>query len=298
MNSRSRLIAAPLCIVLLTAFIGIQSSAGQCYCLPSPDTGEVRIFAQSVCGSVDNDPPTPTVFTIDTPSTITKIGTYHWNHGAGATPGTIGLRDQNGKVYGPWQASGQSGQGGVQNAYWVVTLSNGVNLPAGMYQVMDSDSSTWAYNSESGDSGVVSVVGLSASGANNNTSNNETEQPPCAVDAADFSPRDATDLFHAGPLLVPGSYKFYYGIRTGTQIGKPDSWQTYGPVDLQGGKFYVFDVENGVLSEQDPKMINAMAYLPGPTESQVWYRLSTKNAYVICFDGPLKGSNGVIQIGG
>lgn len=303
MNSCRRLIAAPLCIVLLIAFVGIQSSAGQCYTLPSPDTGEVRIFAQSVCGSVDNDPPNPTVFTIDMPSTITKIGTYHWNHGAGATPGTIGLKGEDGTIYGPWQASGLPGQGGVPNANWVVTLSNGVDLPAGTYEVMDSDPSTWAYGSESGNSGVVSVVGLSGSSANHNaaghnTGNENTGQPPCAVDAVDFSPRDPTDLYHAGPLLVPGSYKFYYGKRTGTQIGQPDSWQTYGPIDIHGGKFYVFDIVNGVLSEQDPKMINSMINQPGPTESLVWYRLSTQNAYVVCFDGPLNGNNGGIQIGG
>jgi len=295
MNSR-RPIAAPLCILLLIAFIVIQSSAAQCYCPPSPDTGEVRIFAQSVCGSVDNGPPNPTLFTIDAPTTITKIGTYHWNYGAGATPGTIGLQDQNGNVYGPWQSSGEPGSGGVQNAYWVVTLANGIDLSAGTYEVLDSDPSTWAYNSESGDSGVVSIVGLSASGANHNAGNKNTGQPPCAADAVDFSPTDPTDLYHAGPLLVPGSYKIYCGKRTGTQIGKPDGWQTYGPVDLHGGKFYVFDLENGVLSEQDPKMINVMAYPLAPTESQVWYRLSNQYAYVVCFDGPLSGNNGGLQL--
>lgn len=295
MNLLGRPIAVPLCIILIIALVGIQSGAGQCYGLPSPDADEVRIFSQDVCGSVDNNPTNPTVFTIDKPATITKIGTYHWNHGSGATPGTIGLKGQDGTVYGPWQASGEPGMGGVPDAYWVVTIENGLDLPAGTYEVLDSDPSTWAQNGESGNSGVVSVIGLIESGTNHKSSSKKTGQPPCAVDGVDFSPRTSTDLYDAGPVLNPGSYKFSYGKRTGDQIGKPDSWQTYGPVDLEGGKFYVFDVVTGKLSEQNPRMINAMLEQPGPGESLVWYKLSTQYAYVVCYEGPL---NGGVQLAG
>ena len=90
-----------LLAILVLTLLGIQNCFGQCYALPSPDSNEVRIFAQDVCGGVDNNPPNPTVFTIDQPRTITKIGTYHWNDGKGTqTLGTIGLQDQNGKIYG------------------------------------------------------------------------------------------------------------------------------------------------------------------------------------------------------
>jgi len=152
-------------IVLLASLVavlaGVPSGFGQCYTLPSPDSNEERIFAQSSCAGVDNNPTNPTIFTIDQPRTITKLGTYHWNDGKGTqTPGTIGLQDQNGKIYGPWQASGQPGQGGVPNAYWIVTLTTGLDLPAGTYTVLDSDSSTWAHNSETDNSGAVSIVGL------------------------------------------------------------------------------------------------------------------------------------------
>lgn len=140
---------------------------GQCYILPSPDSNEVRIFAQDVCGSVDNNPPNPTVFTINQSRTITKIGTYHWNNGLGTqAPGTIGLQDQSGKIYGPWQASGQPGMGGVPNANWIATIQAGQDLRAGTYKVLDSDPSTWAYNSESDNSGAVSVVGLDVGSSN------------------------------------------------------------------------------------------------------------------------------------
>jgi hypothetical protein len=48
---------------------------------------------------------------------MTKIGTYYYNIGNGATPGTIGLKDQNGKIWGPWQAKGQ---GSVPTIGWYI----------------------------------------------------------------------------------------------------------------------------------------------------------------------------------
>jgi hypothetical protein len=52
--------------------------------------------------------------------------------------------------------------GGVRDAYWVVYLSPGVNIPAGSYTVLDSNPSTWSYTYETENSGIVSVVGLKA----------------------------------------------------------------------------------------------------------------------------------------
>lgn len=282
-----------LLAILAALLAGVQSGFGQCYALPGPESNEVRIFAQDVCGGVDNNPSNPTVFTIDQPRTITKIGTYHWNNGQGTqTPGTIGLKDQNGKAYGPWQASGEPGMGGVSNAYWIVTIPNGQDLPAGTYTVLDSDPSTWAYNSESDNSGVVSVVGLDAGSS-------KGLQAPCAGHGAtDLSPGSPTDQYRAGPSLVPGSYKIWYGKRTGNQIGKPDNWNAYGPIDLLGGKFYVFDVVAGDLGPANPQMVNPMLSEPTPSESVVWYKISTEYAYAICFEGPLNNENGGIQLAG
>jgi len=90
-----------LLFTILVAFIVTQGSLGQCYSLPSPDDGEERIFAQSACSGVSNDPPNPTIFAIHEQRTITRIGTYHWNDASGESPGTIGLKDQFGKTYGP-----------------------------------------------------------------------------------------------------------------------------------------------------------------------------------------------------
>ena len=277
-DRRSLLVVMALSI--LAAFFMIQGGLGQCYALPSPDGNEERVFGQSACAGVSNDPPNPTTFTLEEPRTITKIGSYHWNQASGDTPGTIALKDGNGKVYGPWQAKGEPGQGGVPNAYWIVYLSPGLELPAGAYSIMDSSPATWSYASESDNAGITSVIGLKAG-------NDKGKQAPCGDEGMDFSPRSPTDIYDAGPGLVPGLYNIWYGIRTGSNIGKPDKWNQFGPVEMVGGKFYVFDVTSANLNEANPQMINSMLSNPTSGESVVWLKLSTENAYVVCFEGPL-----------
>jgi hypothetical protein len=260
----------------------IQGGLSQCYGPPSPEENEERVFAQSACAGVSNDPPNPTIFTIDEQRTITKIGTYHWNQASGDTPGTIGLKDENGKVYGPWQAKGEPGQGGVPNAYWIVYLSPEVELPTGTYTIVDSSPATWSYTSESDNAGIASVIGLK-------TGKDKGKQAPCADEGMDFSPRSPTDIYDAGPGLVPGTYNIWYGKRTGTQIGTPDKWNQLGQKELFSGKFYVFDVVAANLGEATPQMINPMLTNPAPGRSLVWLKLSSEDAYVVCFDGPLDG---------
>jgi hypothetical protein len=248
-------------IVLLASLVvvlaGVPSGFGQCYTLPSPDSNEVRIFAQDVCGSVDNNPPNPTVFTINQSRKITKIGTYHWNNGQGTqAPGTIGLQDQSGKIYGPWQASGQPGMGGVPNANWIATIQAGQDLHAGTYKVLDSDPSTWAYNSESDNRGVVSVVGLDvgATPVSDCTQNcNVCSQPPCTFCQGYFgyTPDLSTSelIFEVySPMGVsssPGVTSFtILRDRTITDIGtyhwysQPGSVGTIGLQNVDSGTIY------------------------------------------------------------
>jgi hypothetical protein len=265
---------------LLASIIMTLPGLGQCYGLTSPGDGEERIFAQSACAGVSSDPPNPTVFTIDEPRTITKLGTYHYD--SGVLPGTIGLRDGQGNTYGPWQAEGEPGQGGVPDAYWIVYLNPAVELPAGTYTIIDSSPSTWSYTYESNDCGLASVVGMKLGSDGGKT-------PPCAGEADDYSPRSPTDPYTAGPGLVPGSYNIWYGKRTGTQIGTPDRWNKLGPEELASGKFYVFDVTAARLAESTPQMVEPMLTDPAPGESLVWLKLSSEDAYVVCFDGPLGG---------
>lgn len=149
------LLAMLFAIVMVT-----PSSFGQCYGYPMLDSNEMRIYAHSTCATVYNNPPNPTAFTIDQPRVMTKIATYHWNDGQGTqAPGTIMLMGPDWKMYGPWQAEGMPGMGGVPNAYWLVTLPGGVELPPGKYSIIDSEPETWSQNAETDNCGIVSVVG-------------------------------------------------------------------------------------------------------------------------------------------
>lgn len=94
----------------------------------------------------------------ETPVVVTAIQTYHWNSGRGATPGRIALTNtETGQVYGPWQATGSPGQGGVPNAFWTCALKQ--ELPAGTYRVLDSEPATWSSNPQSGGQGFAIVRG-------------------------------------------------------------------------------------------------------------------------------------------
>lgn len=121
---------------------------------------EALIFETPTLAAVYNEPTAPTEFILERPMRITKIRTYHWNYGEGMAPGSISLRDSTGKTYGPWQAYGEPGMGGVPNAYWVVEPN--ILLPAGIYEVIDSDPSTWSQNSETGGRGVTLVYAIPA----------------------------------------------------------------------------------------------------------------------------------------
>jgi hypothetical protein len=91
---------------------------------------------------------------------ITEISTYHYNQMKGATPGTIGLEGDDGKVYGPWQTSGLVGQGDVPNATWVAKPN--ATVPAGIYAIIDSDPATWSQNDTSKGFGFATILGRAA----------------------------------------------------------------------------------------------------------------------------------------
>jgi len=116
----------------------------------------IRIADTTNIMAVYNGPTAPTTLSINTPHLVTEIHDYHWNNAQGANPGTIGLQDQNGKIYGPWQAVGTPGQGGVPNANWFVYPN--IVIPAGTYTVIDSDPSTWSQNTDSGGKGMGYVL--------------------------------------------------------------------------------------------------------------------------------------------
>lgn len=125
----------------------------------APAQGQL-IFEVGNIGGVGNGPSKAIQFTLATPHVITLIRNYHWNSARGAAPGSIALKSKDGANYGPWQATGSPGQGGVPNANW--TVYPNITLPAGTYTVIDSDPASWSHNSQSGNRGFVRVEGYAA----------------------------------------------------------------------------------------------------------------------------------------
>jgi hypothetical protein len=115
------------------------------------------IFENTNKKGVRNQPSEPTRFEIKQRHFITHIYTYHWNDGAGSTPGRVGLRSADGKVFGPWEVGATSGQDHAQNVNWVAEPN--LVIPAGKYTVVDSEPQTWSQNPESGNAGFAIIKG-------------------------------------------------------------------------------------------------------------------------------------------
>lgn len=134
---------------------GVMVSAGKKGANMISNQGvEVKIFDNGNIYGVTNGPSSPTWFTLNQDSYISRIENYHYFNNA-TLPGTISLRNSQGQQFGPWYATGTTGQGAVQNAYWVVRPN--IVLPAGTYRVIDSDPSTWSTNAQSANQGFTTV---------------------------------------------------------------------------------------------------------------------------------------------
>ncbi|WP_099239383.1 hypothetical protein [Synechococcus sp. BDU 130192] len=119
---------------------------------------ETTLFDNNNIYGVRNSPSNPTQFYLSNATRLTYFMNYHWNRGRGQTPGTMWLTHQDGTTYGPWQATTQSGQGGVPNAYWIVRPN--VTLKAGNYTLGDSHPSSWANNQQSEFRGMSVLKGV------------------------------------------------------------------------------------------------------------------------------------------
>jgi hypothetical protein len=126
---------------------------------PPPQPGKVEeMFKVANVHHVESGATVPTTFTVDSTWLVTQLRTYHWNEGQGTTPGTIGLVSIDGAIYGPWQAYGQPGMGGLENAYWAVEPN--VAIGPGTYMVVDSDPDTWSQNKDTGGRGMAWGYGI------------------------------------------------------------------------------------------------------------------------------------------
>ena len=129
-----------------------DSSSGTALYEERPEGDSVEIFKIGSMLAVQNGGSSPTV-AFRKAYYLTEITTYHWNNSKDKAPGTIALRGDDGKTYGPWKAHL------VNGVYWVA--SPNATVPAGSYTVIDSDPSTWAQNSESGGMGMCWASGVS-----------------------------------------------------------------------------------------------------------------------------------------
>jgi hypothetical protein len=144
-------------ILISIAFLGI-ACAYYPYNTPVPDNQDLIFEVFSVAGVNCGNPPVPSTFTISEERPIVMIATYHWCDGE--DPGTISLQEQDGTIYGPWQAMGRDGSGGAPNRYWERDFKNGLNLPAGTYTIVDSRPETWSWTEDVGNRGYSFVFAL------------------------------------------------------------------------------------------------------------------------------------------
>jgi hypothetical protein len=126
--------------------------------------GPVVLYTNGNNGWASTGPTAPSQFTVASgPVRITELKTYHHVLPDGLpSTGTISLKSSDGRVYGPWQTTGSPSSDGLANAWWDASID--VELPAGIYTVIDSDPSTWSFNADSGVAGMFWISGLAPSG--------------------------------------------------------------------------------------------------------------------------------------
>jgi hypothetical protein len=103
-------------------------------------------------GAIEGGGGKPPKVTQDRTYFVTEICTYHWNNGAGSSPGEITLKAADGTTYGPWKTTLRN------KVYWIAEPKQ--NIPAGTYTLIDSDPATWAQNSSSGGKGMGWAYGI------------------------------------------------------------------------------------------------------------------------------------------
>ena len=193
--------------------------------------GDIQVAAIDNKGAVRNGPTKPVVINTLEPIFIRSIQTYHWNNGRGQKPATVSIRSATGEVFGPWQAVGKPGQGGVRNAYWRV--EPGVVLPAGKYELIDSSPKTWATNDAAGNKGFVVIEfqkvekSSVADGAVSASPSPPAASGPPASQPAAIGPGGAP----AGPSTAEPAENLLFGG------AMDDRWR---PVSVAGGNFDAF----------------------------------------------------------
>ncbi len=168
---------------------------------------ETEIFNNGNIYGVNNGPTAATTFKVTTGWMLTYIQTYHWNSSRGTPkPGFIGVYNERGERFGPWQATGTAGQGGVPNANWEVRPNT--VLPPGTYTIVVSLPETWSHNSASGGRGFAVVKGYpTSSPVANKTPTVSTPVSGTVYVTAIFENRsnEPVHIFAEGETFGPGN---------------------------------------------------------------------------------------------
>jgi len=135
-SGRRQALLAGFGIVLIASLWVVHASGA-----PAAAAREVLLFDSSNDQGTLNGPTRPAEFETTRSFHITSIWTYHWNDEFGALPGSIGLRDANSVLFGPWEAN-ENGPGRQRD--WLCKPN--IILPPGRYTIVDSEPSTWSWN--------------------------------------------------------------------------------------------------------------------------------------------------------
>ena len=222
-------------------------------------------FTTGNIGAVSNNPSKPLVLTFDASIRITSISNYHWNDGKGKSPGTIALQSSSGQVYGPWQARGSAGQGGVPDAYW--TVEPGITLPAGTYTVVDSDPATWSHNSESGNRGMTAITYTPASCSGTQPVSTPTSAPVVTPTAYVPPPGSAADLW-VREIIGPMTANAGSTISISASVGNNGNVATPA-ADLLYALVFTTDVKKAYVLGDSVTSQGFSAYASGTATRQV-----------------------------
>lgn len=121
----------------------------------TPTGAELMLFDGYNPGGIVNGGE-PYLFNLAVPTVITWVATYHFNGGAGVTPGRIGFVDAKTGAVCSFDATAEASSPNPIN--WIITPS--VRLGPGRYGVVDSDDKTWSSNAQSGGKGFARVRGV------------------------------------------------------------------------------------------------------------------------------------------
>jgi len=159
--------------ILLFIFIYLTSGICQDWTDCGSKEEDELIFIVNSIETLKNGPTEKTFFKLDAPRTITLIRTCHWNYGRGQPFANKAIKIKGVDVTYDKDFAITYGEtkDGVRDVYWVASgtggsygcneyASLGAYLKAGTYQVIDPDTNTWSYNSDTRGRGITFIYAL------------------------------------------------------------------------------------------------------------------------------------------